>query len=132
MAFFYLLFPAAIGLLRPLNRRALTIVAVVCWLLALAPTAAALYATDAVRGLADRPDVWIVAVLKYNPLLRLPEFLFGAALGLSYVRSSAAVESSPQPRGGLTADLSAMAVVAALALLKAPSDMVSPTSPKKG
>lgn len=116
-AFFYLLFPVAIGLLRPLNRGALSIVAVICWLLALAPTAAALYATEAVRGLADRPDVWIVAVLKYNPLLRLPEFLFGAALGLSYVRSSAAVESSPQPRGGLTADLSAMAVVAALALL---------------
>lgn len=118
-AFFYALFPALLAVLRGRSRGTLVVVATLAWIVALFPTTVALYATDAVRQLAGRGDGWIVAVLKYNPLLRCPEFVFGAALGLLYLRRPAADATSPRVVDGLATDVAAVAVVAALACLPA-------------
>ncbi len=121
--FFYLTFPALLTMLRGRSRTTLVVVAALAWLTALAPTAAALFATDTVRQLAGRGDGWIVAVLKYDPLLRWPEFVFGAALGLLYLRRPKIAAMPPTWRNGAAADLVSLSVVAALALL--------PTSPAR-
>lgn len=76
-AFFYLCFPAIVGLLRPLGRRGLLVAIGLLWLLGLA--APVLF----VSGWGS--PGW-VSVLYYNPALRLPEFMAGVAAGRLFVR----------------------------------------------
>ncbi len=109
-AFFYFVFPFLAPLLWPLRRRGLLLALVVFW--ALAQVAPALYTWAPAGGWAagwnPPPDFWTAAmntapairwdnpwyaVIQYNPLCRLPEFLFGVALGRLYLLDLA------QPRG---------------------------------
>jgi peptidoglycan/LPS O-acetylase OafA/YrhL len=73
-AFFYLLFPALALLISRVKSRPVAITgAVVCWLMALIPP-------TLFTVIAPETESW-VNVLKFNPLLRLPEFVMGIFLG---------------------------------------------------
>lgn len=99
--FFYLLFPAALAGLRRCSRRALVGGIVCCGL-----AAAGLAFSVALNALAVRtatglsPDQ-LTAVMKYDPLVRLPEFLFGMLLGgLFFLRNEAVfIAEAPQSTG---------------------------------
>ena len=92
-AFFYLLFPF---LLRPLARLAQRHAALVLgatWLLSLIPST--LYALTLPEGPVDTMSRSAgLTVIKFNPLLRLPEFLIGLALGVLYLNGA----RIPRPR----------------------------------
>jgi peptidoglycan/LPS O-acetylase OafA/YrhL len=86
-AFFYLLFPF---LLRPFARLAQCHAALVLgaiWLLSLIPST--LYALALPEGPVDTMSrsVWLT-VIKFNPLIRLPEFLIGIAIGVLYLNGA--------------------------------------------
>jgi len=87
-AFFYVLFPFVLPrLLRWSNRGLATLVAV-CWLVSLAvPSIYALLKPDGVAHVTDASLnlSWLNA-LKFNPLVRLPEFLLGAGCGVLFLR----------------------------------------------
>jgi peptidoglycan/LPS O-acetylase OafA/YrhL len=101
-AFFYFVFPFLAPLLWPLRRRGLLVSLVLFW--GLAQLAPALYTWAPPSGWAGGwnppPEYWTAAmntapairwdnpwyaVIQYNPLCRLPEFLFGVALGRLYL-----------------------------------------------
>jgi len=92
-AFFYLLFPF---LLRPLARLAQRHAALVLgatWLLSLIPST--LYALTLPEGPVNTMSRSVgLTVIKFNPLLRLPEFLIGIALGVLYLNGA----RIPRPR----------------------------------
>ncbi|WP_223642310.1 acyltransferase [Corallococcus sp. EGB] len=93
-AFFYAVFPALAGRLERFRGARMTLALAGAWLLGLLPP---------VLYLVLRPDgpgtlnaafggAWL-AVVKFNPLMRLPEFLLGVLLGLVFVRERAAATS---------------------------------------
>jgi peptidoglycan/LPS O-acetylase OafA/YrhL len=101
-AFFYLLFPFVAPKLWPLRGRGLLLALLVFW--GLAQVAPALYALAPpggwLGGRGPPPAFWTAAMnglpyvrwetpwyalIQYNPLTRLPEFLFGVALGRLYL-----------------------------------------------
>jgi len=83
-AFFYFLFPF---LLRPFARlvqRHAALALGAAWLLSLIPST--LYAFALPEGPVDTLSRSVgLTVIKFNPLLRLPEFLIGIALGVLYL-----------------------------------------------
>lgn len=85
-AFFYLTFPFLLVLLRDRARRSLIAVALGAWLVMLLPPLA--YVFTQVGGASATPETpsVILEVLKYNPLLHLPEFVLGVASGILFVR----------------------------------------------
>jgi peptidoglycan/LPS O-acetylase OafA/YrhL len=86
-AFFYLTFPLlAVRLSRIVGRR-LWLAAAVLWLAALVPPAVyVLTNPDGIgMGVPDHYVRWLRVVI-YNPVMRLPEFLFGVVLGLAFLR----------------------------------------------
>ncbi len=78
-AFFYLLFPACAIYIARLNRRRLYLVLGIMWVASVA-LAIALGHLDPTRGDFDHSWSW-ERILNYDPLVRLPEFLMGVALG---------------------------------------------------
>ncbi|MGA3371574.1 MAG: acyltransferase [Terracidiphilus sp.] len=92
-AFFYLLFPF---LLRPFARLAQRHAALVLgaiWMLSLIPST--LYALALPEGPVDTMSRFVgLTIIKFNPLLRLPEFLIGIALGVLYLNGA----HIPRPR----------------------------------
>ena len=85
-AFFYFCFPVAVFLLTPARRPAqLLAVMVALWLVSVAISCGYLVALpDGVsEATHDSSGRWITA-LKFNPLVRLPEFVFGVCLGRLY------------------------------------------------
>jgi peptidoglycan/LPS O-acetylase OafA/YrhL len=129
-AFFYAVFPFVAPALWPLKRRGLLLSLLAFW--ALAQLAPALYALAPdggwLGGWKPPADFWTAAMndipyrrwdnpwyaaIQYNPLARLPEFLFGVALGRLYLLHAAA---APRPAGwSLAAAGAAAALLAALA-----------------
>jgi peptidoglycan/LPS O-acetylase OafA/YrhL len=105
-AFFYLLFPF---LLRPFARLAKSHAAIVlgaAWLLSLIPST--LYALTLPEGPVDTASRSVgLTVIKFDPLIRLPEFLIGIALGALYLNGA----RIPRPR------LAAAGCVLALAFI---------------
>ncbi|RKH68004.1 acyltransferase family protein [Corallococcus llansteffanensis] len=112
-AFFYFLFPALARRLVGLKGTRLKAALVGVWVLGLVPPL--LY-------VALRPDgpgpldvtsggLWLAA-LKFNPLLRLPEFLMGVLLGLVFVRERAAAASRPRSGGVMAVAGAALLLVA--------------------
>lgn len=89
-AFFYALFPAAVAALGRLRRERLPWALVVLWALGLLPSLLylALEPDGGAATILSR-GTWIV-VLKFNPLLRLPEFLMGVVLGRLFLQESPA------------------------------------------
>jgi peptidoglycan/LPS O-acetylase OafA/YrhL len=129
-AFFYLVFPFVAPALWPLTRRGLLLSLLALW--GLAQLAPALYALAPaggwLGGWQPPPDFWIAAFndvpyrrwenpwyafIQYNPLGRLPEFLFGVALGRLYLLRP---DAAPRPAAwSLAAAAAVAALVAALA-----------------
>ncbi len=89
-AFFYLVFPALIVLLMRKRNSTLMSLILICWALSLTITLGyTLLNPDHVAFVNDDSLglTWL-NVVKFNPLLRLPEFLMGACCGFLFVRNS--------------------------------------------
>lgn len=90
-ALFYALFPLLLPLCARFGRRTLPLVAGAAWgVYALVLISFALLGQE--LGLASY--AWLGTIASFNPLVRLPEFLVGVAIGLAFVDSRGA-ESSP-------------------------------------
>ena len=89
-AFFYLVFPLALPWLVSLSRRALAAMLPVLGAASLAMAVAyVLIAPDGVSDANfDMNDLTWLNVLRYNPLVRLPEFLIGVCGGLLYLQGA--------------------------------------------
>lgn len=85
-AFFYLLFPLAAMGIAPLGRRGLWATMATAWFVSLAAAGAYVWFDPDQIGVATRESAghWLGA-LKYHPLVRLPEFVFGMCLGRLFV-----------------------------------------------
>ncbi|MBZ5544495.1 MAG: acyltransferase [Acidobacteriia bacterium] len=86
--FFYVLFPLLLRRFGRLSNRALAIVCVVSWAAAL--TLADVYVLrtpDYFEADPDQSGFWLNA-LKFNPLVRLPEFMIGVACGFWFQRGN--------------------------------------------
>jgi len=91
--FFYMLFPALLVLFSRISSRGLAAISLVCWMMALA--AALTYvvlAPDHVVADSSKDFLPWLSTLKFNPLVRLPEFIVGLACGYWYLRG----EPNPQ------------------------------------
>jgi len=79
--FFYLLFPAAFAALRHRSRGAILLGIVACGVIASGLAFYVAFSGNAVRAATGLTADQLTAVMKYDPLVRLPEFLFGMLLG---------------------------------------------------
>lgn len=88
--FFYAVFPLLLGAFSRMSPPRLAAVAAGAWLAAM--SCSALYAVTAPDGVAVtaramRPDgLFWLQIVKFNPVLRLPEFIAGMALGIVFLR----------------------------------------------
>jgi peptidoglycan/LPS O-acetylase OafA/YrhL len=88
-AFFYLLFPFLLPALAGRSRRGLFAVAGLCWAVSLSITG--WYSSSnpdhlSVPGPDEMTSFWL-NVMKFFPLMRLPEFILGMATGLIFLKS---------------------------------------------
>jgi len=98
-AFFYLLFPFVVVPIARLPRRGLFRAVNLLWLLALAgPLIYIGMNPDGLHTWGWADSTWI-RVIRFDPLLRLPEFLMGVALGRMFVTERA--EDAARGCGGL-------------------------------
>jgi peptidoglycan/LPS O-acetylase OafA/YrhL len=90
-AFFYAVFPRLAGWLPRLRPSRLPVALGAVWLLGLAPPLLYgwLLPDGPVPAAAHSGGVWL-DVIKFSPLARLPEFVFGVLLGWAFVRERAA------------------------------------------
>ncbi len=98
-AFFYFMFPFLLPRLSRLNRRQLLAIMPAGWLLILACSLAYTYfhPDSAAEVNSKTLGPWI-NTLKFNPLVRLPEFLMGMATGLLFLRDPQGLSADPQER----------------------------------
>jgi peptidoglycan/LPS O-acetylase OafA/YrhL len=88
-AFFYLLFPFVLIWLGRKSTRSWARVATLCWAVSLAITLAYVgFRPDGVSLVDDNSYFTWLSVLKFNPLVRFPEFLFGACCGFLFLRGT--------------------------------------------
>ena len=88
-AFFYLLFPVLLVWLAKKRQKAWLGIAVACWAASLAITFAYVrFRPDGASFVNDDSYFTWLSVLKFHPLVRLPEFLLGACLGLLFLKNS--------------------------------------------
>ena len=124
-AFFYLLFPLAALCIARLGRYRLYLVLVACWALSLATPLACAHAVLTASGGWDM--TWL-KFLKYNPLVRLPEFLMGVALGRLFVARMCATPAGHLARVTTPARLSVVALVGSVCALSYVPTMLGPGS----
>lgn len=88
-AFFYLLFPYLLKSVALLSRSGFILLGVLCWFATLAITGT--YTVLNPDGLnhigADSYNAFWLSVVKFNPLVRLPEFLLGMACAFHFLRA---------------------------------------------
>ena len=97
-AFFYLLFPLIGAWLCRRRRNTLVGVCALCWLFACALVLAYLrFGPERISGVTVLTTSASVAVLKFNPLLRLPEFVLGVSVGLIFLRRPDALKQIAGP-----------------------------------
>lgn len=85
--FFYALFPVLLARFSRISNRGLATISLVCWMMALA--AALTYvvlAPDHVVADSSMDFLFWLSALKFNPLVRLPEFVVGLACGYWFLR----------------------------------------------
>lgn len=114
-AFFYLLFPLMAVYIARLNRPRLYLVCGACWAVCLA--------IGVLLGPFGNYETSRIgnAIVTYNPLLRLPEFILGAALGRLYILRAAPGQHRDGPRFATPELLALVALLgSAIALLWAP------------
>lgn len=98
--FFYLLFPWMVLIIDRLSNRALVATMAACWILSLTPPL--LYQWFNPDGIGEAiwtSDGYWLYVLKFNPIIRLPEFVSGVALGKLYLRRRARDNYEPNGKG---------------------------------
>lgn len=105
-AFFYAVFPWLVRLVARLERRGLVVAAAAAWIAALAP---ALLHRGPASPVAPTTDLDLV--LLHDPLVRLPDFVIGAATGLFYLRGPR--EWARAPVVGVATILLLLAILAA-------------------
>jgi len=99
-AFFYLTFPVLLILFRGLTSKRAALVGIgVCWLLAIAPPT--LY-----HSFSQEPLAW-KDFIRFNPLVRLPEFVLGMFLGKLFI---AQLKPSTAVRAGAKASWAVVGV----------------------
>lgn len=96
--FFYLLFPAALAGLQRGSRRALVGGIVCCGGVAIGLAFYVAMNAIAVRTATGLSPDQLTAVMKYDPLVRLPEFLFGMLLGRLFFLRNEAISHHPAAR----------------------------------
>jgi peptidoglycan/LPS O-acetylase OafA/YrhL len=112
-AFFYAVFPFAAAPLSRLGSRALVAVLLGTWLTSLALAVGyVLLDPDGLGGGSPQGEGLGLYVLKFNPLVRLPEFLAGVCLGVLFVRRPA--QARGRTGGAWLATAAAGALVAML------------------
>jgi peptidoglycan/LPS O-acetylase OafA/YrhL len=86
-AFFYVLFPALLLLIAKRSGKHLAFLVLACWLVSLATALSYVWLKpDGLPWATESDDmVFWLSALKFNPLVRLPEFLAGMAGGLLFV-----------------------------------------------
>ncbi len=111
-AFFYAFFPRLAGWLPRLRPSRLPVVLGAVWLLGLLPPLLYVWLLPDGPGPVDAHSggVWL-GVLKFSPLARLPEFLFGVLLGWGFVRER--VAGTVKGSGAVLAAVGAVLLVAA-------------------
>lgn len=89
-AFFYLLFPFLVPWLMRWKSRNLAVLIPSCWIVSLAFSCAyVLLRPDGVAHVTDESvNLTWLNVLKFNPLVRLPEFIIGMSCGILYLRGA--------------------------------------------
>ena len=105
-AFFYLLFPFVSPVIWKLNKRQTLLALAGLWLLSLVPPMLCWFAP--VPGFSDCPATvapspsWVAKLVAFNPLLRLPEFLLGIALGrLFFLERERSPDKAPSSKDRL-------------------------------
>ena len=88
VVFFYAVFPFATSYLARASNRSLVVYAVAFWLAALLAPALALAVRPEAALLSPASDGFVTDILKYDPMLRVPEFLFGCVVGLLHGRGA--------------------------------------------
>lgn len=122
-ALFYALFPLLLPLCARFGRRTLPLVACGSWgLYALVLAGSAVLG----QGLGLASNSWWGLIASFNPLVRLPEFLVGLALGLAFVDSRSAETSSSRAFGRLTARSHDLGIAVVLGALGAVFALVVP------
>lgn len=97
-AFFYLLFPLIGAWLCRRRRNALVGVCALCWLFACGLVLAYLrFGPERIGGVTAITTSTPVTILKFNPLLRLPEFILGVSAGLIFLRRPDALKRVAGP-----------------------------------
>ena len=97
-AFFYLIFPLIGAWLCRRQRNALIGVCALCWFFACGLVLAYLrFGPERISGVTALTTSASVAVLKFNPLLRLPEFILGVSAGLIFLRRPDALQRIAGP-----------------------------------
>lgn len=88
-AFFYLLFPFFLPRVLRWSNRKLFGVAIACWAASLTMSSAyALLKPDGVQHVTDEAlNLFWLNLIKFNPLVRFPEFVMGACCGVLYLRN---------------------------------------------
>lgn len=108
--FFYLLFPAKLAGLRRGSRRALVGGLVCCGLVASVLAFYVAMNANAVSAATGLTRSQLTSVIKYGPLVRLPEFLFGMLLGkLFFLRNEAISSKNTAPTAARPGSASAAA-----------------------
>jgi peptidoglycan/LPS O-acetylase OafA/YrhL len=113
-AFFYLLFPLAALCIGRLDRYRLYMALGACWALSLATPLACAHTVLTAGGGWDM--TWL-KFLKYNPLVRLPEFLMGVALGRLFLSRMRATPVGRMASLATPARLSTAALVGSVCAL---------------
>jgi peptidoglycan/LPS O-acetylase OafA/YrhL len=124
-AFFYLLFPFAALCIARLGRYRLYMALGACWALSLATPLACAHAVLTAGGGWDM--IWL-KFLKYNPLVRLPEFLLGVALGRLFVSKMSATPAGRMASIATPARLSVVALVGSVGALSYVPTLLGPGS----
>jgi peptidoglycan/LPS O-acetylase OafA/YrhL len=122
-ALFYALFPLLLPLCARFGRRTLPLVAGAAWgMYALVLASFALLG----HGLGLASSSWLVPIVSFNPLVRLPEFLVGVAIGLAFVDFRKAAPSLPRTSRRLAASSHDLGIAAVLGALGAVFVLVPP------
>jgi peptidoglycan/LPS O-acetylase OafA/YrhL len=85
--FFYVLFPVLRARFSRISNRGLATIGLGCWMMAVATALAyVVFAPDHVVASSSQDFLFWLNALKFNPLVRLPEFMMGLACGYWFLR----------------------------------------------
>lgn len=110
--FFYMVFPILLQRFARVSTRGLLMIGAACWLAALAAAAAyVVISPDHIIANSVYMDRWWLNALKFNPLVRLPEFVMGMGCGYWFLRAPRRTGlATPLILGGAAAALAIIAL----------------------